>query len=111
VAKLCRLCRQRHSAKDFKQGAKTQGVSSVVGDRPAPCLKFRCAKPRKANQISRTPFCGLRTHGRDPMRHSLGRGIVPQLVGGHRSGAAGIDGETLDRRIGTHGMLLNLVLK
>src|SRR6516164_2055702 len=35
----------RHKAEDFKQGAKTHGVSSVVGDRPAPCLKFRCAKP------------------------------------------------------------------
>src|SRR6516165_8935215 len=35
----------RHTAEDVKQGAKTHGVSSVVGDRPAPCLKFRCAKP------------------------------------------------------------------
>jgi hypothetical protein len=35
----------QHNAEDFKQGAKTQGVSSVVGDQSALCLKFRCAKP------------------------------------------------------------------
>ena len=33
------------NAEDFKQGAKTQGMSSVVGDQSAPSLKFRCAKP------------------------------------------------------------------
>ena len=37
--------RIRNSAEDFKQGAKTQGMSSVVRDQSAPSLKFRCAKP------------------------------------------------------------------
>ena len=40
-----RLWAAAHNAEDFKQGAKTQGVSSFVGDQSAPCLKFRCAKP------------------------------------------------------------------
>jgi hypothetical protein len=34
-----------YNAEDFKQGAKTQAVSSVVSDQSAPGLKFRCAKP------------------------------------------------------------------
>ena len=39
------LCGAPHNAEDFKQGAKTQGMSSVVRDQSALCLKFRCAKP------------------------------------------------------------------
>ena len=39
------LCGRPHNAEDFKQGARTHGESSVVGDQLALCLKFRCAKP------------------------------------------------------------------